>query len=164
MQHPILSILLLVLLLKTPCTRILHPGDRICHGLAPSLSNPIVNFPKFTIDFYWFVRFCQVAYIKGLRRFSLRRSSGPSALRSFGAKNVLPLNIWSIRYFWLYRTGGQDVGDPKRLICLKTQNLKTRNPKICGNQLKSAEICQNLPKSDKIWQNQPKWAEIFRSD
>ena len=60
-------------------------------------------------------------------------------------------NIWSIRYFWLYRTEGQDVRYSKRLICLKTRNLKTRNPKIwnpkiCQNQRKSVEICQNLPK------------------
>ena len=158
MQHPILSILLLVLLLKTPCTRILHPGDTICPGLAPSLSNPIVNFPKFTIDFYLFLLICHVVYIKGFDIWA------PKELRSFVRSNVLPSNIWSIRYFWLYRTGGQDVGYPKRLICLKTRNLKTRNPKICRNQLKSAEICQNQPKFDKIWRNQPKWAEICRID
>ena len=60
-------------------------------------------------------------------------------------------NISSIRYFWLYQTEGQDVGDPKRLIC-----QKTRNPKICQNQPKFDKIFQNLPKSARISQNLPK--------
>ena len=99
------TLLFLVLLLLLQGGWILHGGDKTFQKQAPSLLNPSVNFQKFTEDFYRKGRICPAAYIKGLRHLS---SEGATLLLR---SNVLPPNIWSVRYFKLYRTEGQDVGD-----------------------------------------------------
>jgi len=144
MQHPILSILLLVLLLKTPCTRILHPGDTICLGLAPSLSNPLVNFPKFTIDFYLFLVICQVAYIKGLQH--LRDEVPPKAYglgRDFVPQMSCPLI--------------SGVSDTFGCIGQEGKTLETQTTIINQNSTKLRQILRNFDKVIQIQTNEAKF-------
>ena len=94
MQHPILfvkSFFMVPLLYNTkiPCSKILHPGDKICQSITPALSKSLVDFPKFTINFYWFRVIWHATYIKWLRcwraegltkTFSLLQILGPQTV------------------------------------------------------------------------------------